>query len=348
MTVDTQADITLAEVGNARAVIVAPYPVNALPAGATGIGTLSLSSARSGTLLHESFDGQSGVSIAPRGWQGGDGKFVIGSTGIITAKREHENQYGATADKMLPAPHRVTEEDPLTLQFILHLPAARREEAWTYVRLHTADGKRWSHGFAIGNDKEAIFALAAEPADPDRVPVPTDASSVLEFQMALGATRVTWSWRPHGSDAAWRSVASWGVAEPPTITGVRLVSYNHIDNSAGDHAAKRLVSATQDLALRLEQVTGVPFRTVTDDRVPADGPRIFVGDTPTIRALCPDVDFDQLDTDAILIRTVGNDLILSGGQPRGIIDIPDSRFALFLFHFLFFSLPRSPSRFDAN
>jgi len=135
----------------------------------------------------------------------------------------------------------------------------------------------------------------------------------------LGAKRAAWSWRPHGTSETWRTITSWSVAEPPTITGVRLASSNHIDNSAGDREAKRLVSATQDLALALEQITGSRFLAVTEDQVPKGMSRIFIGDTPTIRALCPDVDFDRLGTDEILVRTVDNDLVLSGGRPRGVI-----------------------------
>lgn len=322
MTGISSGQVELATDGRAKAVIVSPHPVNVPPAGAVGIATLSLSSTRSGTLLHESFDGQPGASIAPRGWQAREGSFVIGPSGIISAKRGQENQFRATADKPLPIPHRVTEDNTLTLRFVLHLPGARKEEAWTYVRLHTAEGKRWTHGFKIEIGRQgttASFALAAEPSDPDRVPIPNDSGSVIELQMVLGAKRVTWSWRPHGTDEPWRSIASWGVAEPPTITGVRLVSSNHIDNSADDHEAKRLVSAAQDLAMRLEQITGGPFLAVTEDQAPGEMSRIFVGDTPTIRALCPDVDFQHLGADEILVRTVGNDLVLSGGRPRGYI-----------------------------
>ena len=80
--------------------------------------------------------------------------------------------------------------------------------------------------------------------------------------------------------------------------------------------------AARELADHLEQVVG--------DRPPVvdaatEGTRILVGRSPDIEQMVADVDLAALGTDGILMRTVGDDLVLSGGRPRGVL------FAVFTF-----------------
>ena len=86
-----------------------------------------------------------------------------------------------------------------------------------------------------------------------------------------------------------------------------------------DSATAREKSVTKDLRKYLGKVTGASFEIVGTEAAPAGMARIFVGDSPAIRELVQDVQWDALGTDDILLKTVGNNLILSGGRPRGTI-----------------------------
>lgn len=74
--------------------------------------------------------------------------------------------------------------------------------------------------------------------------------------------------------------------------------------------------AARELADHLEQVTG--GRPPVVDAAET-GARIFVGRSPAIERLVEDVDFDALGTDGIVMRTAGDDLVLTGGRPRGVL-----------------------------
>lgn len=79
-------------------------------------------------------------------------------------------------------------------------------------------------------------------------------------------------------------------------------------------------AAAKDLKDILKRVTGATFESIDAARA-ADRPsRIFVGDSPTVRKLLPDVRWDTLEADEIIISTVGRDLILAGGRPRGTVN----------------------------
>jgi hypothetical protein len=76
-------------------------------------------------------------------------------------------------------------------------------------------------------------------------------------------------------------------------------------------------TAARELADHLEKVTGAtfPLRPTATDGEPA----ILVGTSPQARALLPDVKWDALGHDGIVVRTHGNQLVLAGGQPRGTL-----------------------------
>ena len=78
-------------------------------------------------------------------------------------------------------------------------------------------------------------------------------------------------------------------------------------------------TAARDLQECLQQVTGATFAIRTTGEVAENAPQIVVGPSARLRALVPDVDWEALGHDGIVIRTVGNKLLLAGGQHRGTL-----------------------------
>ena len=87
---------------------------------------------------------------------------------------------------------------------------------------------------------------------------------------------------------------------------------------ASDASAPEKTAATE-LRQYLKQVTGADFVVKTEYEVKAGAPRILVGQSASAKRLVPDVDWTGLKHDGIVIRTVGSDLVLAGGQPRGTL-----------------------------
>lgn len=81
--------------------------------------------------------------------------------------------------------------------------------------------------------------------------------------------------------------------------------------------------ASNDLKAYLDQVTGSALEVVPEKGdAPVDAgarSRIIVGDGTLARRLAPQVQWDGLGSDEILMKTVGRDLILAGGKPRGTV-----------------------------
>ncbi len=86
-----------------------------------------------------------------------------------------------------------------------------------------------------------------------------------------------------------------------------------------DNATSSEKTAARELQKYLQQVTGASFTVVGEAEAADDGPRIFVGAGSSVKALLPDQDWDALGTDGIVVRSVGEDLILAGGRPRGTL-----------------------------
>ena len=78
-------------------------------------------------------------------------------------------------------------------------------------------------------------------------------------------------------------------------------------------------TAAAELQSYLKQVTGADFPIKTEYEVTAGTPEILVGPTTTVKRLTPDVDWAKLGHDGIVIRTVGDKLILAGERPRGTL-----------------------------
>ena len=85
-----------------------------------------------------------------------------------------------------------------------------------------------------------------------------------------------------------------------------------------DNATAVEQSAAQELRQHLDQVTGARF-VVTNESAVAGGPRILVGNTATARMLLPGFDPKTVAYDGIVLKTMGNDLILTGHPQRGAL-----------------------------
>ena len=78
-------------------------------------------------------------------------------------------------------------------------------------------------------------------------------------------------------------------------------------------------TAARELRDYLRQVTGADFPIRTESQVKPNAPQILVGPSNRLKKLAPDVNWPTLGHDGIVIRTVGNRLLLAGGRPRGTL-----------------------------
>jgi hypothetical protein len=76
-------------------------------------------------------------------------------------------------------------------------------------------------------------------------------------------------------------------------------------------------TAANELAGYLRQITGATFPVQTEDKLPAEGNRVFVGSTDFAKS--QGFSADKLGPEEWIIRTMGKDLVIIGGQPRGTI-----------------------------
>jgi hypothetical protein len=77
------------------------------------------------------------------------------------------------------------------------------------------------------------------------------------------------------------------------------------------------ITAARELAATLRQVTGAGFAITTNTKAPTRA--ILVGAGAAARSAFPDVPFDGLDAEELVIQTKGNRLLLAGGRPRGTL-----------------------------
>ena len=76
--------------------------------------------------------------------------------------------------------------------------------------------------------------------------------------------------------------------------------------------------AAAELASFLGQVTGAQFEVV-ESAVPIRRPCLYVGPGAASREIAPDLPYDALAPDGIVIETVGANMILAGDRPRGTL-----------------------------
>ncbi len=77
-------------------------------------------------------------------------------------------------------------------------------------------------------------------------------------------------------------------------------------------------TAAQELRQHLEKVTGATFSLVAES-APQSGPRLLVGNTEASRRLAPDFVAARAAYDSILLKTVGDDVLLTGHPQRGAL-----------------------------
>jgi len=76
-------------------------------------------------------------------------------------------------------------------------------------------------------------------------------------------------------------------------------------------------TAAKELAGYLKQITGSSFKIYSPDSAPKGMARIIVGQSGESQKLLENIDWKKLKFDGIIIKFVGNDLILAGDRPRG-------------------------------
>ena len=85
--------------------------------------------------------------------------------------------------------------------------------------------------------------------------------------------------------------------------------------AAGATASEQM--AANEVADYLRRISGTEFHVLPEDQAPAKGSRVFVG--PTVFARRQGLAADKLGSEEWVVRTVGSDLVIVGGQPRGTI-----------------------------
>ena len=87
--------------------------------------------------------------------------------------------------------------------------------------------------------------------------------------------------------------------------------------------AKDAIPAERTAAFELQkyinQISGVKLKMVKPDETSQLSKRIFIGWSNKVKKLIPNIDFSSMKSDRIIIKTIGNDLVLTGGRPRGTL-----------------------------
>ena len=78
-------------------------------------------------------------------------------------------------------------------------------------------------------------------------------------------------------------------------------------------------TAASELAKHFKLVTGADFPIVSSVKQARQGACIFIGQTKSVKEMMPCFDFSKLGRDGIVIRKVGNNLVLAGDRPRGTL-----------------------------
>ncbi len=89
--------------------------------------------------------------------------------------------------------------------------------------------------------------------------------------------------------------------------------------SMGADATAPEQNAAMELASYLRKVTGAEFAVKSSGAASAAKRRILVGQTEDVRKLLPEVDWQSLGSDGIVIKAKAQHLVLAGGRPRGTL-----------------------------
>ncbi len=87
-----------------------------------------------------------------------------------------------------------------------------------------------------------------------------------------------------------------------------------------DIAGKATTTAANELAQTLSQVSGVEFKTLLESNSDPSEPQILVGRSPRVEFMLKDQEWGVLGSDGVLIKTIGNKLIITGATDRGTMN----------------------------
>lgn len=76
-------------------------------------------------------------------------------------------------------------------------------------------------------------------------------------------------------------------------------------------------TAANELRDYLQQISGAKFAVKSEGAVAANAPQILVGSGKRVKSLLPKQNWKSLESDGIVVKTSGRNLILAGGRPRG-------------------------------
>lgn len=109
-----------------------------------------------------------------------------------------------------------------------------------------------------------------------------------------------------------------GGAAQGTLTLAQNDSTSYVIALANDAIPSEQTAASQ-LQHYFQQITGASIAIKPESQVSAGAPQILVGAGERARSLLPSQNWQSLGSDGIVIKTVGTDLILAGGRPRGTL-----------------------------
>lgn len=123
------------------------------------------------------------------------------------------------------------------------------------------------------------------------------------------------------TSGAWRrlgALAIWVWATAAAAAGLTLTEAGRpLAQVVVDETATELEKeAAAELVSYVARITGATLPMVA---APGNGPGVIVGRSRFLEALAPDVAWDGLGPDGIVVRTVGDRLLLAGGRPRGTV-----------------------------
>jgi hypothetical protein len=78
-------------------------------------------------------------------------------------------------------------------------------------------------------------------------------------------------------------------------------------------------TAAEQFQKYFQQVTGASISIKQENEVAGDAPQVLIGAGARVKVLLPNQDWKSLGSDGIVIKTVGNNLVLAGGRPRGTL-----------------------------
>ena len=148
--------------------------------------------------------------------------------------------------------------------------------------------------------------------------------SIATSTTVHGTHRVWAAWRVSGLTRSalgcaltlWLALSSGVAGETLNVTDHGSTRY--VITLPADPAAPVRTAATE-LQSFLQQVTGARFPIQSEADTPDDAPQIVLGPSTQCRQLLPDIEPEQLPHDTIIIKAVGNKLVLTGRPPRGTL-----------------------------